>query len=320
MVGYVAQRVVGIFPTVFFVSVIVFVLIRMAPGDPAAMRLGREAALEENKSKLEALRHEMGLDQPFTVQYLLWLGDISAGDFGNSLRSKRPNLDLFVEKLPATLELITAASLIAILVSFPCGILAAVRRRTYIDRIIVGCVSAGLAVPSFWFGLAIIVVFSVNLKLLPASGNVDISKDPWGHFQRLIMPATTLAVYLAASLLRFVRADMIETLSSDYVRTAIAKGLTQKVVVLKHGLRNSLVSVLTVAGLEISSLLGGAVIIEQVFGWSGVGWLTVQAIFDRDYPLLQTSVLFLTIGVTLINLVVDIAYGLINPKMRSLRG
>jgi peptide/nickel transport system permease protein len=185
-----------------------------------------------------------------------------------------------------------------------------------VDRAAVGFVSAGLAVPSFWFGLALILVFSVRLKWLPASGYVPFSEDPIQNLQFLIMPAATLGVYLTATLMRFVRADMIDVLAADYVRTARAKGLRERAVLIKHALRNALIPVLTIAGLEIGALMGGAVIIEQVFGWSGIGWLTVQAIFDRDYPLVQTSVLFVAVGLTIVNLIVDLAYGLLNPKLR----
>jgi peptide/nickel transport system permease protein len=316
MARYAAQRCLEAIPTILFVSVIVFALIRMAPGDPAAMQMGREAARPENKEKLEALRHEMGLDRSLVVQYGIWMQDLAQGEFGDSLRNKRPTYDLFMQKVPATLELVFAATLFAILVSFPMGVLAAVKRGTIVDRAAVSFVSAGLAVPSFWFGLALILVFSVRLHWLPASGYTPFSEDPVRNIKGLIMPAATLGVYLSATLMRFVRADMIEVLAADYVRTARAKGLRERVVLVKHALRNALIPVLTVAGLELGALLGGAVIIEQVFGWSGVGWLTVQAIFDRDYPLVQTSVLFVAVGLTLVNLAVDLGYGLLNPRLR----
>lgn len=298
------------------VSMLVFGLIRMAPGDPAAMRMGREAAKPENLPKLEALREEMGLTKPIPVQYVLWLQDLSRGEFGESLKNRRPTVDLFMQKLPATLELVLGATIFAVLIAFPLGILSAMKRGSPIDRATMAFVSAGLAIPSFWLGLTLILIFSVRLGWLPASGYVPFSEDPVQNLRRLILPAVTLGTYLAATLMRFVRSDMIQVLGADYIRTARAKGLREKAVILRHALRNALVPVLTVAGLEIGALLGGAVIIEQVFGWSGVGWLTVQAIFDRDYPLVQTSVLFVTIGLILVNLLTDIAYGFLNPRMR----
>jgi peptide/nickel transport system permease protein len=280
------------------------------------MKMGREAARPENKPKLEALRREMGLDRPIPVQYLFWLRDVARGDFGDSLRSKRPTLDLFLQKLPATLELVAGATFFAMAIAFPLGILAALRRGTLLDRAVMSFVSAGLAVPSFWFGLALILLFSVQLQWLPATGYVPFRDDPTENLKRLIMPSVTLGVYLSATLMRFLRADMIEVMAADYVRTARAKGLRERVVIIRHALKNALIPVLTIAGVEIGALLGGAVIIEQVFGWSGIGWLTVQAIFDRDYPLVQTSVLFVAVGLTLMNLVVDLLYGLINPRLR----
>ena len=316
MARYAARRCLEAIPTLFFVSALVFGLIRLAPGDPAAMRMGREAARPENKPKLEALRREMGLDRPIPVQYVLWLRDLARGEFGDSIRSKRPTTALVGEKLPATLELVAGATVFGLLVAFPLGILAALRRGTALDRAAMGFVSAGLAVPSFWFGLTLILVLSVTLHWLPPSGYVPLREDPVENLKRLVMPAVTLGVYVAATLMRFLRADMIEVMAADYVRTARAKGLRQRAVVVRHALKNALLPVLTIAGLEIGALLGGAVIVEQVFGWSGIGWLTVQAIFDRDYPLVQTSVLFVAVGLTLVNLLVDLGYGLLNPKLR----
>jgi peptide/nickel transport system permease protein len=316
MAHFAARRIAQAIPTLIFVSIIVFTLVRMAPGDPAAMQMGREAARPENKERLEALRAEMGLDKPIPVQYLYWVRDLAQGDFGDSLRSRKPTTELFWQKLPATLQLVVASTLFALLISIPLGILAALRRGTVIDRSIMGFVSAGLAIPSFWFGLTLILIFAVHLRWLPASGYVPFTEDPVGNLKRLIMPAATLGVFLAATLTRFLRADMIEVMSADYVRTARAKGLPERTVISRHGLKNALIPVLTIAGLEFGALLGGTVIIEQVFGWSGVGWLTVQAIFDRDYPLVQTSVLFVTIGLTLANLLVDLGYGLLNPRLR----
>lgn len=298
------------------VSMLVFGLIRMAPGDPAAMRMGREAAKPENLPKLEALREEMGLTKPIPVQYLYWIEDLVHGDFGDSLKNKRPTFDLFMQKLPATLELVIGATIFALLIAFPLGIIAALKRGSLVDRAAMGFVSAGLAVPSFWLGLTLILIFSVRLGWLPASGYVPFREDPLENLRRLILPAVTLGTYLAATLMRFIRSDMIQVLGADYIRTARAKGLREQSVITRHAMKNALIPVLTVAGLEIGALLGGAVIIEQVFGWSGVGWLTVQAIFDRDYPLVQTSVLFVTIGLIFINLLTDLAYGFLNPRMR----
>jgi peptide/nickel transport system permease protein len=312
-----ARRILEAIITIFAISIIVFALVRLAPGDPAAMRMGREAAKPENKPKLEALRHEMGLDRPIYVQYAWWIDDLAHGDFGDSLRNRKPTADLFLQKLPATLQLVIGATIFALVVAIPAGVFAATRRGSMADRGIMALVSAGLAVPSFWFGLTLILVFSVALDWLPASGYVPFFEDPAESLRRMILPTLTLGVYLSATLLRFLRADMIEVLGTDYIRTARAKGLSPRTVVNRHALKNAMLPMLTVLGLEIGALLGGAVIIEQVFGWSGVGWLTVQAVFDRDYPLVQTSVLFVAVGLTTVNLVVDLAYGWLNPRMRA---
>ncbi len=316
MARFALSRMLQAIPTMVIVSMLVFGLIRMAPGDPAAMRMGREAAKPENLPKLEALREEMGLTKPIPVQYLYWIEDLVHGDFGDSLKNKRPTFDLFMQKLPATLELVIGATIFALLIAFPLGIIAALKRGSLVDRAAMGFVSAGLAVPSFWLGLTLILIFSVRLGWLPASGYVPFREDPLENLRRLILPAVTLGTYLAATLMRFIRSDMIQVLGADYIRTARAKGLREQSVITRHAMKNALIPVLTVAGLEIGALLGGAVIIEQVFGWSGVGWLTVQAIFDRDYPLVQTSVLFVTIGLIFINLLTDLAYGFLNPRMR----
>jgi peptide/nickel transport system permease protein len=221
-----------------------------------------------------------------------------------------------LQKLPATLELLLGSMIFALALSIPLGVLSAVKRGTFVDRAAMGFVSAGLAIPGFWLGLTLILIFSVRLQWLPASGYVPFREDPAENIRRLILPAITLGTYLAAALMRFLRSDMIQVLSADYIRTARAKGLREKSVIFRHAMKNALIPVLTVAGLEIGALLGGAVIIEQVFGWSGVGWLTVQAIFDRDYPLVQTSVLFITVGLIVVNLLTDLAYGFLNPRMR----
>lgn len=314
---YAARRLLEAIPTLFIVSALVFGLMRIAPGDPAAMQFGREAARPENAEKLAALRHEMKLDRSIPVQYVYWLGDVARGDFGDSYRSKRPVLELITEKIPATLQLLVGSFILALAFGTPLAIIAALKRGSPIDRGVMGFVSAGLAVPSFWLGLTLILLFSVRWKLLPPSGYVSIFNDPVTAIKHMAMPAVTLGVYLAATLMRFLRADMIEVMGTDYIRTARAKGLAPQRVVTGHAMKNAMVPVLTIAGLEFGALLGGSVIIEQVFGWSGVGWLIVQSVLDRDYPVVQTAVLFVAVGLVLVNLAVDLAYGWLNPRIRA---
>jgi peptide/nickel transport system permease protein len=314
---YALARVLHTIPTLFILSLMVFSLVRMAPGDPAQLRMGREASKPENKPKLEALRREMGLDLPIPVQYVLWLKNGLTGDLGVSIKTNQPAIELVLSKVPASLELVAGATVFAVLVSFPVGIAAALRRGSLVDRLAMTFVGAGLAVPSLWLGLTLILVLSVALRWLPPNGFVPFERAPLENLRLLVMPAFTLGVYLAATLIRFLRADMIDVLSADYVRTARAKGLRERSVIVRHALRNALIPVLTVAGLETGALLGGAVIIEQVFGWSGIGWLTVQSIFDRDYAVVQAAVLLIAVGLTLVNLLVDLSYAFLNPRIRA---
>jgi peptide/nickel transport system permease protein len=317
MLRYALGRLLQTIPTLFILSLIVFSLIRLAPGDPAELRMGREASRPENKPKLEALRREMGLDLPIPVQYLIWLKNAAGGDLGNSIKTNQPAAQLVLSKMPASLELLAGATVFALAVAFPVGIVSAVRRGSLVDRLAMALVGAGLAVPSLWLGLTLILLLSVALHWLPPNGYVPFPQAPLNNLRLLVMPAFTLGVYLAATLIRFLRTDLIEVLSADFVRTARAKGLKEHRVVAGHALRNALIPVMTVAGLEIGALLGGAVIIEQVFGWSGIGWLTVQAIFDRDYAVVQTAVLFFAVGLTLVNLLVDLGYAALNPRVRG---
>ena len=319
MARFVAGRCLQAIPTLFIISIVVFTLMRLAPGDPAVLRFGSQASLPENQPRIEALRREMGLDEPIVVQYVVWLKDAASGDFGNSLKSNMPAADLVLSKVPVSLELVIGAMAIALLIAFPGGILAATDHGGRFDRLTLGFTASGLAIPSFWLGLTLILVFSVVLRILPPGGYVPFATSPLDNLQHLLMPSLTLGVFLGATLLRFLRADMIEALSTDYVRTARAKGLATRGV-LGHALHNALIPVLTYAGIEVGSLLGGAVIVEQVFGWSGVGWLTVQSILDRDYTVVQAAVLYIAVALTLTNLVVDIAYALVNPRIRAQYG
>ncbi len=317
---FVGGRCLQALPTLFIISIVVFTLMRLAPGDPAVLRFGSQASLPENQPRIEALREEMGLKQPILVQYGIWLKDAASGNFGNSLKSNMPARDLVASKVPVSLELVIGSMVVALVIAFPGGILAALGRGGRFDRLTLGFTATGLAIPSFWLGLTLILVFSVALRVLPPGGFVPFTTNPLDNLLRLIMPAVTLGVFLGATLLRFLRADMIDALGTDYVRTARAKGLANRGVVLGHALHNALIPVLTYAGIEVGSLLGGAVIIEQVFGWSGVGWLTVQSILDRDYTVVQAAVLYIAVALTLTNLVVDITYALVNPRIRAQYG
>jgi peptide/nickel transport system permease protein len=314
---YIMNRFLQLIPTLFLVSLAIFVAMQIAPGDPAMMRMGTEAALQENQEALEQLRKEMGLDKPVPVQYFIWVSNVLRGDFGLSNRSGVPVLQMIAGRLPATIELTIAAFLFALLTSIPLGMLAALKQKTWFDNGITGFAVIGLAIPSLWLGLVLILVFSVMLKWLPASGYTPLFENPADNLKRLIMPAFTLGVFLVASFTRFLRSDMIEVLNEDYIRTAISKGVNNRTIVWKHALRNAFIPLMTVMGVELGALLGGTVIIETVFGWSGLGWLTLQAVYNRDYPLVQGCVVVAALFKVVINFLVDISYAYLNPRIRE---
>ena len=314
---YVVRRLLQIIPTLLIVSLVVFTAMQLAPGDPAVMRMGKAAARPENKEALERLRREMGLDKPIFVQYVIWLKDAARGDFGVSNRSGVPVIEMITGRLPASLELIAVSFLISLLFSIPLGVVAALKQKTAFDSAIMTFAVAGVAIPGFWLGLTLILVFSVKLGWLPASGYVPLLEDPAENLRRVLMPAVTLSVYLIATFTRFLRSDMIEVVNEDYIRTAIAKGLDNRRIVSRHALRNALIPVVTIIGVEVGGLVGGVVIVEHVFGWSGIGWLTLQGVYNRDYPLVQGSIVLIAVFYAVANFVVDVSYAYLNPRIRE---
>ncbi len=314
---YCLRRLLQIVPVLLLMSMVVFAAMQLAPGDPAVMRMGRAAARPENQEALAQLRREMGLDKPVWIQYRIWLTAAVQGDFGVSNRSERPVLEMIGARLPASLELIAASLLLSLLVSLPLGVLAALGHKSWLDRLVMTFSMAGVAVPGFWMGLLLILIFAVRLGWLPPSGYIPFRDDPVVSLRHVLLPATTLSFYLIATFTRFLRADLIEVLNEDYVRTAKAKGLAQRLRIRRHALPNALMPMITVIGLEIGGLLGGMVIVEQVFGWSGVGWLTLQAIYNRDYPLVQGAIVLMVLFYALVNFLVDIAYAFLNPRIRT---
>ena len=283
---------------------IVFLAIRIIPGDPASLMLGAGSTQED----VDALRRRLGLDQSLIVQYGRYLTDVVRLDFGDSLWLNRPVGSEVASRVAATARLAAAATIIGVVISFPLGIVAAMKRGSIVDRLISVISLVGQSVPSFWLGIMFILVFARQLQILPSSG-----ASGWSH---LVLPAFTLAMPLIGVLTRLVRSGLLEVLFEDYVRTARAKGLTSRVVLVRHAMRNMLIPVITVVGLQIGQLLGGAVIVETVFGWPGVGRLLVDAIDHRDYPLVQASILFITVGFVVINLLVDVSYGFLDPRIR----
>jgi peptide/nickel transport system permease protein len=312
---YLAWRLVGAIPTLLGVTVLTFLFIRLIPGDAIAARLGTSTAL--SPEQLVSLRAYFGLDQPLHQQYWNWLMSLLRGDFGYSIRTGRPVLVEITERLPATLELAAAATLIAVTIGLPLGLLSAMRPRSRLDVLarIGGLI--GLSLPSFWLGTLIIVFFSLYLRWLPNTGGyVDFVRDPLANLALIALPAVTLGVALAAATMRMTRSAMLDVLGADYVRTAWAKGLRRSVIVRRHVLKNGLIVVVTLLGIQVGQLLGGAVVVEEIFSIPGIGRMLLTAIVQRDYALVQGGVLAIAIMFVLLNIVVDVLYGYLDPRIR----
>ena len=293
-------------------SVIVFSFLHLTPGDPVEAMLGTEV----DQATKEGLRHALGLDRPLFMQYAVWIGRAARGDLGTSIRTHQRVSAILGEKLPVTLELTVAASLVGLTIALPAGVLAAVRRNSAIDLGAMGIALAGVSIPSFSLGVMLILLFALHWRWLPSIGYVSFFHDPAGALRHLALPAVTLGLGLAGALTRMVRSGVLEELGQDYVRTAKAKGLSFPSVINRHVLRNALLPALTVLGVQVSVLLGGAVITEQIFAWPGVGQLAVQAVQSRDYPLLQGTILMIAVLATVVQLGVDIGYALMDPRIR----
>ena len=296
---------------VFLASVLVFVGVRAIPGDPALAFAGEE----RDPATLEAIRDKYGLNEPLPVQYVKWIGLALQGDLGTDSRGL-PVAETIVNRLPLTLELAFLAMLIGGVLGIVAGVIAAVRRGKPSDYAATSVALLGLSVPHFWLGLLMIIVFAVNLGWLPAGGYVSFREDPIGNLEHMLMPAIVLGTGLSAVLMRQMRSAMLDSLGADYVRTARAKGLSEWSVVGKHALRNSLITITTVLGLQLGALISGAVVTEQIFGIAGFGRLTVDSIAQRDYAMLQGVVLVVAVGYVIVNLLVDVMYSLINPRIR----
>ncbi len=309
---YLATRLASLIPILFGTSVIAFILIRLVPGDPAIAILGMEA----DASAIATLRQKMALDQPVTVQYFSWLGLILTGDFGRSIQGGRQVLPLLLNALGPTAVLSVAALAISLAIAIPTGIIAAMRPNTGADYSASFLALCGLSMPSFWLGVLLILAFSIHLPLFPASGYVSPFVNLGGHLHHLVLPALTLGAALAAATMRMTRATMLEVLRTDYIRTARAKGLPQRLIIWTHALRNARIPIVTLIGIQFGQLLGGVVITETVFSWPGIGKLTVDAIFARDYPVVQGAVLLTALLFVLINLATDLLYTSLDPRVR----
>jgi peptide/nickel transport system permease protein len=313
MTQYLIKRLAAILPTIFFVTVIIFGLQQLLPGDAATMLAGED----QDPQVIAYLRQKMHLDEPLPLRYGYWIAGVAHGDLGESLRIQEPVLGLIVQKLPVTLELATMAMLIALVIGIPTGIVSAVGKGSAWDYGANLIALWGLSTPNFWLGILMILLFSVQLGWLPASGYVSPFEDLRGNLAAMIMPAFVLGNAIAAVLMRHTRSAMLQVLNADYVRTARAKGLDERTVVLKHALRNALTPIITLGALEFGTLLSGAVLTEQVFSIPGFGKLIVDAVFNRDYAVVQGVVLFTSSVYIVLNLLADLAYFLVNPRLRG---
>lgn len=312
MAAFLIGRFVEAIPVVFLATLVIFLGLRLIPGDPALVLAGQDATPET----LAAIRQANGLDKPLPVQYVVWLNNAVHADFGVSFFTHTPVATLLAQRAPATLELGLAAMLLTVLLSIPTGVLAAVKSHGPVDWLVSSFNGLAVAVPGFWLGILAIVLFSLALGWLPPGGRGDLIRDPLLELKFLVLPAITLALPGVAAVSRLVKASMLEVLYDDYVRTARAKGVAEPAVVMAHALRNALVPVVTLLGLQFGRLLGGAVITESVFSWPGLGRLIRDSISNRDYAVVQATLLLLVVTFIVINLLTDVLYGVLDPRIR----
>ena len=312
MIRYIVRRLLATIPVVVLVTVMVFLLLHITPGDPVVIMLGEEASPDA----VAALRHSLELDRPLPVQYGTWLWRAAHGNLGGSLRTHDPVTALILERYPATLELSALAMILSLCIAMPLGVVSAVHRNSWLDALVTPLAISGISMPSFWLGILLIWVFSVLLRWFPTVGFVPLGVSLTDNLHTLTLPVVTLGVALAAIVMRITRASVLQVLQQDYVRTARAKGVGERVVVLRHALRTALIPVVTVLGLQTGALLGGAVIVETIFALPGIGRLIVDSIFARDFPVVQGAVLVLAVSFIAVNLVVDLMYARLDPRVR----
>ena len=313
MVTYVLQRVVQLIPVLLVSSTMVFFVFHVIPGDEATARLGTSA----DPKTVASLRHELGLDRPVYVQYVDWLGKAVRGDLGKSYINEQPVVSLVLQTFPATLELAFLGVFLSLLVSVPVGTIAALRRGSWVDHTARMVAMVGYCVPRYWLAILLILWFAVRARWFPPAGYVPFTEDPVGNLRYAALPVFALAATLAAVQMRFLRSSLLDVIAQDYVRTAYAKGLAHRAVVVRHALKNALIPFVTVVGLQFAQLLGGLVVVEQIFAWPGVGWLMVQSITQRDVAVVQGAVLLIATGFVLVNLLVDVAYAYLDPRIHE---
>jgi len=309
MTSYLTKRLIHSVIIIIGISLAVFMLARLT-GDPVSLMVGFDTSKEDR----EILRKEMGLDRPLFVQYALFLKEAMRGNFGKSIRYEEPATRLVIERIPATIRLLVLTMIWALMMAIPVGIVSALKRNSVFDLLGMGVTFLGQSIPSFWLGIMMIIVLGVHFRLLPISGYGG------GSLSNVIMPSITLGAFAMASFARITRSSMLEVLDMDYIQTARAKGVMELHVVIKHALRNALIPIVTILGLHVAHAIGGAVITEQIFAYPGVGWLAVQSIYNRDFPVIQAIVMLVSVGVVAVNFLIDILYTLIDPRIRYDKG
>jgi peptide/nickel transport system permease protein len=309
---YLTRRVLAVIPVMLTVSVLVFAMLHLTPGDPVAYMLGEDAS----PASIAALRRELGLDDPLAVQYVRWLGRVVQGDLGRSVRTGRPVAEAIGARLGTTLELAALTTLVCLVIAIPAGTIAAARRNSGLDVVSTVVALLGVSLPNFFLGILLILVFAVRLRWLPASGYVSPFDDLGANLRAMIMPAVTLGAAEAAVVARLTRSSLLEVLRQDFILVARAKGVPARIVLLRHALRNALIPVVTIVGLQIGALLGGAIVTESIFALPGVGRLVVSAVLAHDFPIVQGVVLMFALIYVLVNLVVDVLYAYLDPRIR----
>jgi peptide/nickel transport system permease protein len=313
---YILRRVLQMILVLILVTIVVFLMVRLLPGDPILMFLSSQDLDQITQEQIDYLKHELGLDRPMIVQYFDWLGDVLRGDLGISVINRTKIIDDIKNRIPKTLELGFLAFFLSIVIGIPMGVIAAIKRGKWLDNTLTSLGNLGICVPSFWLGILLIYIVSYKMDLLPMFGWVDLSKDPAGNFLHIVLPTICLSLAPVASGLRITRSSMLEVLRQDYIRTAWSKGLKQQGIIVKHALKNGLIPVITMKGMTLAHIVGGSVLIEQVFSIPGMGRLSVEGLFAQDYTIVQACLLIGGIVVLAANLLVDLSYGWLDPRIR----
>jgi len=316
MGAYITRRLIQSIVVILIVSVLVFIGMRLLPGDPIFMLFNPNQLQNYTEQELDDLRHEAGLDRPLVVQYFNWLGGVFKGNLGESIMTKQPIMNQLSKRIPVTAYIGVLAFLLSIIIGIPAGIISAIRRGTWLDTLVTTLANLGITVPIFWLGIMLILVFAVNLHWLPVQGFTSPFDDFWLSTKKVILPVFCMSIFGLAGNARQARSAMLEVLRQDYIRTAWSKGLTERTIIIGHALKNSLIPIVTLAGMGISLIFGGSVLIEQVFNIPGMGRMAVDSLFQHDYPYVQGITLVMTSIIVLSNLLVDLSYGWLDPRIR----